>query len=120
MDTTTLLIVILVLLFVVWRRLVWPRTLVLINSFSSNEKPNVLCRLACAYHRVHRCGRDKCPTGGINVSRAARHLGAVVRWKIQFLTDAERSGAISRAASQSCGYSLSNKSDLTRIQPPLV
>ncbi len=73
----------------VWWRLVWSRALVLTNSFSSNEKRTVVCRLACAYHRVNRCGGDRSPAGGINVSRAARHLGAVVRGKIQLLT-AER------------------------------
>ena len=37
---------------------------------------------AGAYHRVNRCGGDRHPAGGVNVSRVARHLGADVRGKI--------------------------------------
>ena len=68
----------------VWRRLVWSRALVLTNSFSQMRNvPSSVVSLA--YHRVNCCGGDRCPAGGVNVSRAARHLGAVVRGKIQLL-----------------------------------
>ena len=77
MDTTTLLIVILVLLLL-FGGLVWPRALVLTNSCSPNAKPNVVCRLARAHHRVSRCGVAKCPAGGV------MYLALLAIWVLLF------------------------------------